>query len=270
MTDPNIELLESVWTSITGLCGGLTDDEWATPTRCPGWTVKDQMAHMIGTERMLLGEQPPDARAGLKALPHVKNDIGAFNEAWVEALRSRSGDEVLGEFRSVTARRLDDLRAMTEEDWNKEGFTPEGPGPYRKFMSIRAFDCWIHEQDIREAVSRRVDLVGPLADLAMAKLRDGMAYVVGKKAGAPQGSTIVFSVGGPAGFDLAIGVDGRAGPLDRVPAEPTVTLRMGDRAFVGLACGRVSADGLPAEENVAIEGDEALGRAIVANMGFTI
>lgn len=270
MNEPTIDLLEDVWASISGVCEGLTEDQWVLPTGCPGWTVQDQVAHMIGTERMLLGEEPPDVTADVKARPHVRNDIGAFNEAWVESYRSRSGSAALDEFRSVTARRLEHLRAMSEDDWNLEGFTPEGPGPYRKFMVIRAFDCWTHEQDIREAVKQSVEFVGPLAELAMAKLFGGMAYVVGKKAGAPQGSSVVFSVSGPAGFNRAIGVDGRAGPLDHVPAEPTVSLRMDDRTFVRLACGRFPVGGVPPEGDVIVGGDDELGRAIVANMGFTI
>ena len=49
MTEPLIGLLDAVWTSISAVCEGLTDDQWALPTGCPGWTVQDQVAHMIGT-----------------------------------------------------------------------------------------------------------------------------------------------------------------------------------------------------------------------------
>lgn len=270
MSEALIGMFESVWASIVDACADLTDDQWELPTDCPGWTVRDQVAHMIGTERMLLGEQAPDVATDVRALPHVKNDIGAFNEAWVEAYRSRPGAEVLDEFRSVAARRLEQLREMTPDDWETEGFTPEGPGPYRKFMAIRVFDCWIHEQDIRDAVHRRADVAGPVVDLAIAKLRDAMPYVVGKKAGAGQGTTVVFDVAGPAGFELSIGVEGRAGILDESPDDPTTRLRMDDLTFVGLAAGRLSADQVLDEGRVLFDGDEGLGRTIVANMGFTI
>ncbi len=270
MNEPLIGLLDTVWNSIVESCEGLTDDQWALPTGCPGWSVQDQVAHMIGTERMLLGDQPPEVAVDVKTLPHVKNDIGAFNEAWIEGYRPRPGAEVLDEFRAVTGRRLDQLRAMIAEDWDREGFTPEGPGPYRKFMAIRVFDCWIHEQDIRDAVHRCVDAVGPVADLAMAKLGEGMPYVVGKKAGAPQGSSVVFDVAGPAGFELSVGVEGRARILDESPDDATTRLRMDDATFVGLASGRLDPDQVLAEGRVLFDGDEALGREIVSNMGFTI
>src|ERR1700722_11651739 len=125
MTEPLIALFEEVWGDIVEVCSDLTDEQWATPTDCPGWSVQDNVAHMIGTERMLLGEQP-DAPAPGNA-PYVRNDIGKANEQWIAGYRSRSGKEVLDEFRAVTTRRLDALRALTAEDWDHEGFTPEGP-----------------------------------------------------------------------------------------------------------------------------------------------
>ena len=30
----------------------LSDTEWALPTECPGWDVKDQLSHLIGIERV--------------------------------------------------------------------------------------------------------------------------------------------------------------------------------------------------------------------------
>ena len=58
MTEPLIALFEDVWGDIIAVCADLTDAQWERPTDCPGWTVQDNVAHMIGTERMLLGEQP--------------------------------------------------------------------------------------------------------------------------------------------------------------------------------------------------------------------
>jgi uncharacterized protein (TIGR03083 family) len=187
--EPVIEHLEAVWADVAALCDGLTDEEWARPTDCPGWTVKDHVSHMIGTERLLLGEQAPPA--DLSAASHVRNDIGKANEQWIEAYRALPGKEVLDEFRAVTARRLDALRALRDDDWNREGFTPEGPGPYRQFMEIRVFDCWYHDQDIREALGRPGFLEGPVADASLARIpARGLGYVVGKKAAAVPGPTL--------------------------------------------------------------------------------
>ena len=271
MTEPLIASFEAVWGDIVSLCSNLTDDQWALPTDCPGWSVQDNVAHMIGTERMLLGEQPEAPPVG--DAPHLRNDIGKANDQWIESYRSRSGNEVLGEFRAITERRLAALRAMTTEDWDREGFTPEGPGPYRVFMEIRVFDCWYHDQDIREALGEPGFLDGPIADLSLGRIPPkGLPYVVGKKAGAPEGSTVVFRVEGARPLVAAVHVppEGRAVLLGEPPAEPTATLTMDRRTFARLAGGRWNGDHARSAGSVQIEGDADLANRVVDNMAFTI
>lgn len=265
--EPMIEVLESVWESIATACDGISEDEWDRPTDCPGWTVKDHVAHMIGTESMLLGRTPPE---GEVEGDHLRNDIGRFNEQWVQGFRGRSGAAVLDEFEVVTGERLAVLQAMTPEEWDEEGFTPEGKAPYRTFMEIRAFDCWFHEQDIREALSRPGSFDDAAADHAVGRIRLGMGYVVGKKAGAPDGTTVVFDITGGSPLQIAVGVDGRAALLEASPEDPTVRLTMDRRAFSRLAGGRRPGAWALDAGLVKITGDEALGRAVVENLAYTI
>jgi uncharacterized protein (TIGR03083 family) len=272
MHEPLVALFEDVWSDISALCDGLTDDQWARPTDCPGWSVQDNVAHMIGTELMLAGEQPR-AHQDLGSATHVRNDIGRANETWIAPYRDLPGAAVLDEFRSVTARRLDTLRALTAEDWDREGFTPEGPGPYRQFMAIRVFDCWYHDEDIREALGRPGYLEGPVADLSLGRIPPkGLPYVVGKKAAAPAGSTVVFKVTGSPPIAAAVHVppEGRAVLLERAPDAATVTLELDRRTFSRLAGGRWSGTRARAEGDVRIDGDEDLGGQVLDNMAFTI
>jgi uncharacterized protein (TIGR03083 family) len=273
MTEPLIASFEDVWGDIATLCEGFTPEQWALPTDCPGWSVQDNVAHMIGTELMLAGEQPSaPADSGADA-PHIRNDIGKANERWIQSYRDRSGAEVVSEFRAVTSRRLDALRTLSSDDWDREGFTPEGPGPYRKFMEIRVFDCWFHDQDIREAVGRSGYLEGPVADLSVGRIPPkGLPYVVGKKAGAPAGSTVSFVITGSPEIVAAIEVppEGRAVLLPAVPANPTVTLTLDRRTFTRLAGGRWSGDAARAKGRVEVVGDTELGDRVVDNMAFTI
>jgi uncharacterized protein (TIGR03083 family) len=271
MPEPVVALLEEVWGDIGALCDDLSADQWRTPTDCPGWNVRDNVAHMIGTERMLMGERPTvDLDV---APPHVRNDIGKANERWIATYRGSDDAALLDEFRSVTSRRLDQLRALTPEAWDDEGFTPEGPGPYRQFMQIRAFDCWYHDQDIREALHRPGFLDGPVADLSLARIcAKGLGYVVGKKAGAPAGTTVVFDVVGasPIVATIAVPPQGRAALVDAVPASPTVRVTTDRRTFARLAGGRWSGDHARRHGVVAVDGDRALGTRIVDDMAFTI
>jgi uncharacterized protein (TIGR03083 family) len=272
VAEPLIDMLATVWDDVATLCEGLSEPEWDLRTDCPGWTVRDQIAHMVGTESMLLGDQPPASAGDDRAdAPHVRNDIGRFNERWVAAFRGRPGADALTTFRAVTGRRLDALRALTPAEWDAEGFTPEGPGPYRTFMAIRVFDCWYHDQDVREALGRPGFLEGPVADLALARIpAKGLPYVVGKKAGAPQGASVVFDVRGAPPIVATVVVEGRAALVDDVPASPTVRVTTDRRTFARLAGGRWTGERARREGVVRVEGDAALGERIVDNMAFTI
>jgi uncharacterized protein (TIGR03083 family) len=106
MSDQEIvDKLERVWNSIADLCSTFTETEWNTPTDCPKWSVQDHVSHIIGTELRLLGRQPPAHTP--QDMGHVKNDIGTFNEVWVDWRRSWHGAKVLEEFREVTGERLE-------------------------------------------------------------------------------------------------------------------------------------------------------------------
>ncbi|WP_195210315.1 maleylpyruvate isomerase family mycothiol-dependent enzyme [Actinomarinicola tropica] len=268
MSEPVIAQLATEWATIDELCTSLAPTDWDRPTDCPGWTVRDLVSHMIGTERMLLGDAAPPAPGAVGE--HVRNPIGEANEAWVDARRGLSGDEVLAEFREVTNRRLEELNALTPEDFDRVGFTPEGEGPYRRFMEIRLFDCWEHEQDIRRAVARPGHLDGPIAAAAVQKVAAAAGYVVGKKAGAPDGSTVVFEVHGPVELTVPVAVEGRARVLEDAPADPTATIRLDTEVYNALGCGRWSGEQAMASGRVELAGDTELARRVVDNMAFTI
>ena len=50
--------------------------------------MQDNVAHIVGTEAMLAGEPGPSVDIDRDANAHVRNDIGVFNEQWVESLRA--------------------------------------------------------------------------------------------------------------------------------------------------------------------------------------
>ncbi len=134
--------MAETWGSLAEVCHDLVANEWALPTECPGWSVQDQLSHLIGVERMVMGQPAPawDATLG----EHVKNDFAAMNEPWVAVRRSWPGDMVLAEFTDVTEQRLAALSALSDEEWAVVGFSPVGEVPYARFMETRVFDSWVH------------------------------------------------------------------------------------------------------------------------------
>ncbi len=267
MSEPVVELLETEWAVLSELLGSLEDSEWELATDLPGWSVQDVVAHIVGTERMLAGDPTPDL---LSHGDHVRNPIGEANEAWVTSFRSTPPKEMLAEFRRITGQRLDELKSLTPEAWDQVGFTPVGPGPYRRFMEIRVFDCWEHEQDIRRAANRPGHLDGPIAAHSIRQVNDALGYVVGKKAAVPDGSTVVFDITGSLPMILPVFVDGRARILDREPSMRDVTIHLDTETYNALGCGRWSGERAIQEDRVSIVGDQELGRRVLDNMAFTI
>lgn len=264
--------LGEVWDSLIELGTGLGDAEWGLSTPCPGWSVAAQYAHMIGTESMLLGRPAPEVEAGTPE--HVRNQIGGFNEVWVVALSGRPRTEVLGLFEEVVTERKRALASMTEEDFSAESWTPVGQADYRRFMQIRVFDCWVHEQDIRDALGRPGHETGPAAEQSLDEIVRAAGYVVGKKAGAPAGSSVRLELTGPLRRRIDVAVaDGRARVVDGIDGDPTVTLTLSSTAFARLACGRIAPAAVLDDGQmggIRSAGDEALGRRVVENLAFTI
>ncbi|MCJ0906548.1 maleylpyruvate isomerase family mycothiol-dependent enzyme [Rhodococcus sp. ARC_M6] len=264
LTDSLIEQ----WEVIDSLLSGLEGDAWFSPTNLPGWTVHDVVAHIIGTESLLSGIEPPTTSIDVHTLPHVHNEIAAFNERWVEGLRRSSQPQLLAHFREITSRRAEVLRNLTESDWNAETLTPVGPAPYGRFMRIRIFDCWMHELDIRDAVGAPTVENGQRAEIAFEEITGALGFVVGKRGKAPDGARITFVLDGPLARELHVSVDGRAALVPALDGPATTTVQMSSELFTRVACGRVSA--ADHRDDIILSGDLAVGKRIVDNLAFTM
>jgi uncharacterized protein (TIGR03083 family) len=270
--DDVLEGLFASWDSIAALLAGLSEDEWRTATALPGWDVHAVVAHMVGTESMLLGLATPEPDVDLETLAHVRNFVGAMNEPWVRSLRGESGAALLQRFRDVTAQRRAVLTAIPVEEWNAPTQTPAGPDSYGRFMRIRAFDCWMHEQDIRAALGREpstAQLSGSDARQSLDEMAASMSFVVGKKGQAPDGSRVLLRLTGPLSREIRVAVDGRAALVeDFGGAEPTAVVTLDGLQFTRLAGGRGLVDYRPAD--IDYSGDAVVGKRIVENLAYVI
>ena len=263
-----VDMLEHVWRSMTELGRSLDDTEWKAPSECPGWSVQDNLVHITALERFILGDPLPSDDVP-DDLPHVKNDVGTANERWVESRRSWSGADALEEFRAATAARLEQLRALDDAGFAADSWTPMGPGTVADLLGFRIFDSWVHEQDMRGALERPGDVDSPAARFSIGMMLDVLPYVVGKKVGAPDGSTVVLTLTGPIVTSTAVATtDGRARLVDPAPEVPTVSLSLASDDYGRLACGRSDPDEALVTGLVAIEGDVDLGGAVVHQLNY--
>lgn len=266
--DVVVPLLIEEFAALSELSRRFTDEDWAQPTCLPGWTVKDVISHIIGTESMLLGEPAPAVE--VPAYDHVKNPTAQFNEVWVESLRATPGAEVLEQFDDVTARRTDALKAMSQEDFDQPSWTPVSPDEtYGRFMRIRHFDCFLHELDIRAAVGA-ADREDPAhVNLAVREPLGALGYIVGKKAGLPRGTTVRLRLTGAVNEDLYVVVEDRARVVDALDTEPTVGVALPAVLFLRLSGGRL--DAMPyIGHSIKFEGDAELAARLATNLAVTI
>jgi len=264
--------LFAVWDDLDALLNPLSEAEWQAATPLPGWCVRAVVSHMVGTESFLAGIAVPAADIDVSGLDHVRNDIGVMNECWVRQLSGESGASVLERFRAITDERRTVLTNLPDDEWKAATLTPAGTDSYARFMRIRVFDCWMHEQDIREALRRPSsddDLRGQASQLALDEIAATMGFVVGKLAKAPDGSRILFELTGPLARSFGVRVDGRAQLVDDFDGqEPTATARLDGLQFTRLAGGRPMCS--TRAQDIELGGDKDVAAQVVAHLNFVI
>lgn len=256
---PYVDAWQASITTTADLVSQLTESELLAPTDCPGWSVRDVVAHLAHLEHVLTGESegPVD---GLT----VPSD---YTDAGVDARRELPFAQVLEELRTATAARTAFLAELPDDASQPAPVTPAGaPWSWDTLLRNRALDAWVHEQDIRRAVDQPGGLDTAGAFITTMTFAAGMSYVLGKKVGAPAGTSVRWEITGPValGVGAVVGDDGRARRDDAI-IDPTTTLTLSTEAFTVLAAGRRGPEAL----EVKVEGDAELGRAILDQMALT-
>jgi uncharacterized protein (TIGR03083 family) len=232
----------------------LTDADWATPTECPLWSVGDVYAHLAGGERWMAG--------GHRSVPPPEG----FQD-WVDlavlARRVQPRAAVLEELREVYAERLAQLASPADPE--TPALFPWGrPTTLAGLLEVRAFDCWVHEQDIRRAVGRPGNLGSPAAQLTAEVILRSFPRIVARQAGAPPGSSVRLVTTGEVPLDVTIGVDaqGRGTAVPSPATAPTTELALTWEAYARLSGGR-------GHQEVRISGDQELGERVLAQLTVT-
>lgn len=254
-----------------------TDEDFAKPTACPGWTVKDQISHVASVESMLLGR--PDPTVKVPDYDHLRHDRAKAIENGVEARRERPGKEVAQELHRVVAARLGRLRD-TELDAEDIVQTPMGDMTLQSLLTRRVADVWVHEQDIREALGRPGNLDTPAAAVFCQMALDALPQVVVERAGVEPGKVVMIELTGPvvarAGVRVEKDEDGNstghemfAGGADETGPIPvigrTTSIQLSTDAFTRRAAGRTATEDL----HFTVLGDDSVAAAVLDNLVIT-
>jgi uncharacterized protein (TIGR03083 family) len=240
------------------------EEQWSTPTDLAGWDVRAVASHTAHLEGILAGG--PEETADVGEPPHVTGFMGLYTEIGVVTRRDRSPASIVEEIRDVTGRRHEQLLADPPTDASGRPAVIFGgvPWTWEVLLRNRPLDVWMHEQDVRRAVGRPGNMNSAPARHTADYLAEGLGYVLGKKVGAPTGTSLVLEMAGSEPLGFEIDENGRGQRVLR-PAEPTVTLRMDRESFIRLAGGRCQAE----PGKVTMAGDQALGEQVLASLATT-
>jgi uncharacterized protein (TIGR03083 family) len=260
-----VETWREAIADFVALARDLPEEQWTLPTDLAGWSVQDNVAHTAHLEAVLAGT--PEETVEVSDAAHVNGLTGLYTEQGVVARRGRSMATLADEIEEAAAQRYAALQADPPTDpAASPRRTPGGvPWSTERLLSNRPLDVWMHEQDIRRAVGRPGGFDTAAARHTIAVFGAALPMVVGKRVAPPAGTTVRVDVPeADRSWTVAVGDDGRAGRADTLD-DPTVRITLGAEDFVVLAGGRRSVE----EASAKVEGDEALGRAVLANLAVT-
>ena len=241
----------------------LTEDEWARPTACPGWSVKDVAGHILGVDLGNLSWRRDGFRAGG---PAPGADLVAFvdriNAEWVRSAR-RLSPRVLLDLLATSGPPLFDYLGSLDLFAVAEPVSWAGPEPAPVWLDVaREYtERWVHQQQIRDAVGRpgltdRRFLAPVLASFAHAL---PMAF---RHMGAPRGTTVHLHIDGESGGDWSV-VRTEDGWTLRVGGPPAADARVVLDAGVAWRLFSKGLDPAEAERQAAFAGDRSLGMRVL-------
>ncbi|MGB5952962.1 MAG: maleylpyruvate isomerase family mycothiol-dependent enzyme [Ornithinimicrobium sp.] len=165
------------------------------PTPCPGWSVKDQFAHIAALEAYFDGGDYPVLE--LPERGHLRSDFAEWMEYGVQARRHMTLAEVVDELETLLFNRL---ATLSNPDLTVDSMVL---GPMGKeitlgdLMGRRLTDIWVHEQDVRESLGRIGNLDSPAAAEFVSRIVQAMPVVLRKRLDLPAGTTVILESTGP-------------------------------------------------------------------------
>ena len=256
--DDTIHALRSCFHSIGSLVDGLSAAQWRAQSLCPAWSVHGVVVHLVAIESALLDWRPDSADNPFAAMAGFAQELAAMEPK-----------DLTERYHQVAGRRLFDLEAMTDAEFDAPSFTPVGQATYGRFMAIRVFDLWVHERDITVPLHLATNDSGIAAEMSLDEVQGSIGYIVGKKIGVPDGKSIAFRITGPVTRDIFVKVDGRAQRVGELP-DPDVVVHSDFLTFMLLACGRVDPEVPIGQHHITWSGDAELGARAARNLAFTM
>ena len=186
----------------------LQPTDWARPTICSPWSVKDVAAHLLGGNLGRLwyrNETSTPSEYPVRNYDELVNLINHENELWVQAAQ-RISPEMLVEFLKITDPLLyHHFRNLAQNETARITVAWAGNSlPPNWFDIAREYtEKWLHQQHIREAVGKSLlterEWLFPVLDTFMR----GLPYAY-RSLEARNGSSISVEIAGDAGGEWSL------------------------------------------------------------------
>ncbi len=144
------------------LVRSLSDSEWATPSRCEGWSVGDVCRHVTGIQADIAAGRLDDLVAPDASERQVKERAG------------RTQVEVADELRDAAALAMTLAAAFDDDAWAADP-PVDVPGTLGEAVEGLWYDAWVHGDDIRAALGRPAER-GPGLAAAVSHLSDLLTH----------------------------------------------------------------------------------------------
>ena len=138
--------------------------EWALPTPCPGWSVHDVVAHILGGEfsQLSIGR---DGHLGGLIDPYswdgLVKGLNDLNEQWALAMRRLSPRLLIELIESAGGKVHEYFQSLDPHSIGPPvNWVGSDPAPMWMHIAREYTERWHHQQQIREAVGKPV-LTGP-------------------------------------------------------------------------------------------------------------
>lgn len=251
------------------------DDDFATTTARPGWTIKEHISHVVATERTFAAlrrrEAPVPEDAGHDE-EQLRDEFVRAVEADVLARNRWSGREVVTELADFHPERMRQLREYDADVETVIGGVMGADTTFGQALRARISDVWVHEQDIRGALGRPGDLDSPAAAVFTAAVLNALPRIAAVGARIDPGQAVVFDVTGPvqAREGVRVRIDEHGNPWgallfsgkDRPEGDEQLevtTIQLTTDALTRRAAGRRSTS----EIRFTVNGDEELAQRLL-------
>ena len=217
-------LAEEEFRRFAALCGSFTEEEWATPTDCTGWTARDMALHVLGAG---------DAQASVKEFLHqfvrgvpINRQIDShhwvdgINELQIRERRELTNDELVARLETVGPKAVAG-RWSTPAPMRHLPLPIVAPVGWKGLWYLLDVgftrDVWAHRIDLCAATGRSLESTAAHDGRLVADLLAEWAEIY------PDPFEIVLT--GPAGGTFTQGIGGEHVEIDAVE-------------FVRTLCGR--------------------------------